>query len=187
MSPRPRKRKRVRAPRRAPDGSAFQKCDLCGETVAVAVSDLHECQPNMGVKRFKGFCGKVPRGRVAEQDCNDQPRSAFLFFMESFVKTRVAEEAMDANRLGFETWKKLSKEERQPYLDQATKTDVAYKEVLLREVHETSEMEDEADSAMVGRVDQMYERFDEDLYDSESLGLFASFDSSDWLVFSSWD
>ncbi|XP_038719899.1 high mobility group B protein 7 isoform X2 [Tripterygium wilfordii] len=114
----PRPRKRVRAIRRAPDGSAFQPCDGCGISVAVALADMHECETEKEeVKRFKGVCAKQ---NVIDQSCNDQPRSAFRLFMESFVNICSKHgKFIDIDQCGFESWKNMSEEERQPYVYEA--------------------------------------------------------------------
>ncbi|XP_039174157.1 uncharacterized protein LOC104454451 isoform X1 [Eucalyptus grandis] len=153
-----RARKRVRATRRAADGSAFQNCDTCGESVAIALADMHECEePKKEVKRFRGFCGVLKSNYVGEESAADQPRSAFCFFMESFLRNREGVHSIDVEREGFETWKNMSVEERQPYIIQERKIDSVYREALLREINDASEMEDEADSAMVGKFDLVRE------------------------------
>ncbi|XP_031271359.1 uncharacterized protein LOC116129764 isoform X2 [Pistacia vera] len=51
-------RKRVRALPRAPDGSAFQKCQSCEVLVPIALAGMHECKTKKKVKRFRGVCEK---------------------------------------------------------------------------------------------------------------------------------
>lgn len=53
--------------------------ESCGVLVAIALADMHECQPNKSVKRFnKGYFRSGDDKRLNFQD---QPRSAFRFFM----------------------------------------------------------------------------------------------------------
>ncbi|KAF8042634.1 hypothetical protein BT93_A1081 [Corymbia citriodora subsp. variegata] len=183
-----RTRKRVRATSRAADGSAFQKCDTCGELVAIALADMHECEePKKEVKRFRGFCGIQKSGYVGEESAADQPRSAFCFFMESFLRNREGVHSIDIEREGFEKWKNMSAEERQPYIIQERKMDSVYREALLREINDASKMEDEADSAMVGKFDLFYEEYEDgDDNDSGSFGAFPSFDTYEWRMVHSW-
>ncbi|KAL3732448.1 hypothetical protein ACJRO7_029165 [Eucalyptus globulus] len=189
-----RARKRVRATRRAADGSAFQNCDTCGESVAIALADMHECEePKKEVKRFRGFCGVLKSNYVGEESAADQPRSAFCFFMESFLRNREGVHSIDVEREGFETWKNMSVEERQPYIIRERKIDSVYREALLREINDASEMEDEADSAMVGKFDlsQFYEDYedggnDDEDDDSGCFEAFPSFDTYEWRMVRSW-
>ncbi|KAF2296415.1 hypothetical protein GH714_037829 [Hevea brasiliensis] len=148
----PRIRKRVHAVRRAPDGSAFEKCDNCGASVPIALADMHECeaQPKTAVKRFKGLNGKQ---NIVERCYSDQPRSPFRIFMEDFMNTCKKRKLIDIDRKGFEIWRNMSKEERQPYVNNATKVNLAYLKSLIQEVHDSSEVDEEADSAMVGKFD----------------------------------
>ncbi|XP_030534449.1 uncharacterized protein LOC115743688 [Rhodamnia argentea] len=182
-----RTRKRVRATRRAADGSAFEKCDNCGVSVAVALAAMHECEePKKEVKRFRGFCGLLKSSYVGEESTADQPRSAFCFFMESFLRNREGIHSIDIEREGFETWKKMSVEERQPYIIQERKINSVYQEALLQEINDASEMEDEADSAMVGKFDLFYEDYEDDNDDSGSFEAFPSFDTYEWRMVRSW-
>ncbi|KAL6123488.1 hypothetical protein ACLB2K_076010 [Fragaria x ananassa] len=113
-----RTRKRVRAIPRAPDGSAFQNCNKCGVSVAVALAGMHECEPSKKVKRFK-----------------------------EFTKTRKGRDWIEINREGFEVWKKMSEKERQPYVKEAERIDEAYQKALLKESNDGLKVDDEADSA----------------------------------------
>ncbi|XP_042482900.1 high mobility group B protein 7-like isoform X8 [Macadamia integrifolia] len=129
----PAKRKRVHALRRAPDGSAFEKCNFCGVSVAIALADMHDCKSKAEHKRFK----------AAKQNQNpkvlnvgDQSRSPFCFFMESFRKTHELEDWLAVDRKGFETWKNMTTEERSPFVLQSEKVNSAYEKVLLKEVEE---------------------------------------------------
>ncbi|XP_042482894.1 high mobility group B protein 7-like isoform X3 [Macadamia integrifolia] len=140
----PAKRKRVHALRRAPDGSAFEKCNFCGVSVAIALADMHDCKSKAEHKRFK----------AAKQNQNpkvlnvgDQSRSPFCFFMESFRKTHELEDWLAVDRKGFETWKNMTTEERSPFVLQSEKVNSAYEKVLLKEVEELElQVDDESDS-----------------------------------------
>ncbi|CAI9091838.1 OLC1v1026937C1 [Oldenlandia corymbosa var. corymbosa] len=128
---RARTRKRVNAIRRGPDGSAFQQCERCGFSVAIALADMHECESNDKVKKFRGW----PRGGSPKTTLNyeDQPRSAFRFFMEEFVEECEEEDEVVVDRKGFEKWKKMSKEDREQYVIKAEKVNLAYIKALLEE------------------------------------------------------
>ncbi|XWS56961.1 hypothetical protein CRYUN_Cryun09bG0130500 [Craigia yunnanensis] len=190
MANQPRTRKRVHAtiPRRSPDGSAFQNCDICGEMVAIALADMHGCRTKKKeLKRFKGITGTQ---NVVKPIVPWQPRSPFNIFMynfmrsgdpsptlfvgrnmqlvnhlgalficlESFMETNKNGNLIDIDGKGFETWKNMCKEERQPYVTQAGKVDSAYKKDVIEEEKNITEVDDdEADSAMVGKFDQFYE------------------------------
>ncbi|KAI3933245.1 hypothetical protein MKW92_003653 [Papaver armeniacum] len=160
-----RNRKRVFPLCRAPDGSAFQKCDLCGVSVAIAIYDMHECKLNKqgrkgGKKRSKkceSFSKDYDQRKTVK--CEDdgtnqtiddggkgfsvQPRSAFCFFMESLQKG----DFLDVDRKGFEKWKCMSVKERSPFVLEAEKVNSAYENILLKEVQVEPLMDDEADSA----------------------------------------
>ncbi|KAL2896523.1 High mobility group B protein 7 [Bienertia sinuspersici] len=102
-------RKRVRAfnntPRRAPDGSAFIKCDECGVSVAVALMDMHDCKVKKDVKKFKG---RDLKPLIPENVSDDeQPRSPFMFFMESYSKSCEGKTLVEINREACEIWKKM--------------------------------------------------------------------------------
>uniref|UniRef100_A0A803R1Q9 HMG box domain-containing protein n=1 Tax=Cannabis sativa TaxID=3483 RepID=A0A803R1Q9_CANSA len=133
MAAAPRTRKRVRAIPRASDGSAFQNCHACGVSVAIALADMHDCQTTLKVKRFKGI-GANPN--VKEEFFWDQPRSAFCFFMEEFKENNESKGSIDSieiDRKGFETWKNMSKEERQPYVREACYVDFVHGKALRKE------------------------------------------------------
>ncbi|KAG2730602.1 hypothetical protein I3760_01G302100 [Carya illinoinensis] len=165
----PRNRKRVRAVRRAPDGSAFRKC--CGVSVAIALADLHECETKkVVVQRFRGVS---ERPNVVKPTFGDQPRSAFRVFMESFVKTCKTINVITIDQNGLDTWKNMSKEERKPYIIEAERVNHSYGKALLEEVDNLQEVNDEADSAMVGKFDQFYEGY-EDYENSNSFDSFQS-------------
>ncbi|XP_076903710.1 high mobility group B protein 7-like [Bidens hawaiensis] len=158
-----RTRKRVNALRRGPDGSAFRNCESCGVSIAIAIADMHECESKKEVKKLKGV-------NVEEQRFRDEPRSEFRFFMESFVKNCDANSYIEMDRKGFETWKNMSSKERQPYVIQAKIVNDAYYEKLLKESEDQmrSCVDEEADSAEVGKFDKTAGFFNEDSYDSDS-------------------
>ncbi|XP_070053161.1 high mobility group B protein 7 isoform X1 [Nicotiana tomentosiformis] len=164
-----RTRKRVHGIqiRRGPDGSAFQKCEICGISVAVALADMHECEPRKDVKKLK--CQPRRAIVVKEQRPIDQPKSAFRVFMEEFVKTNMDGNELEVDKKGFETWKNMTREERFLYFMKADKINLAYLKLLRREENDMQwRADDEADSAEVGKYDwQNYEYYD---YDSESSG-----------------
>ncbi|KAF6143122.1 hypothetical protein GIB67_041190 [Kingdonia uniflora] len=182
-------RKRVFAIlRRAPDGSAFQKCDSCKVSIALALFDMHVCNPKTSVKnnhkRLKRGESGNPTSIVKQQQEGsfvDQPRSPFCFFMEYFKKTQSCEGLIDVDRKGFETWKCMSPKERHQFVLQAESVNSSYNKALLKEIDEKSEVSDEADSAMVGKLDLDYNDYD-DSEDSDSFHIlctkrFESFDS----------
>ncbi|KAM7484523.1 hypothetical protein LguiA_000532 [Lonicera macranthoides] len=80
--------------------------------------------------------------------------------MESFVKTCKDEKQIDVESKGFETWKNMSNEERRPYALLAQQVNSAYTKALLAEADNFSMVEDEADSAEVGRYDKKYKAYD---------------------------
>ncbi|KAI8540191.1 hypothetical protein RHMOL_Rhmol09G0242600 [Rhododendron molle] len=174
MANQPRTRKRVHAIRRASDGSAFQKCNLCGVSVAVALADMHECESKKNAKRFKGEC--MNRSNV-KQGFQEQPRSPFRLFMEIFLKSRKARNRIEVDRKGFDTWRNMSKKERLPYVLRAEKVNSVYTRGLLQEVEDMVWADDEADSAEVGKYDKFYED------DSENTDGYESF----WSVSSETD
>lgn len=53
--------------------------ESCGVLVAIALADMHECQQNKSVKRFNE--GYFRSGDDKRLNFQDQPRSAFRFFM----------------------------------------------------------------------------------------------------------
>ncbi|KAG2667614.1 hypothetical protein I3760_15G124200 [Carya illinoinensis] len=148
----PRNRKRARAVCCAPDGSTYRKCNSCRFLVAIALAHLHECETKkVVVHRFKGVS---ERQNVEKLTFGDQPKSPFRVFMESFVKTckTINVISIDQNRL--DIWKNMSKEERKPYIIEAERVNHSYGKVLLEEVDNLQEVNNEADSAMVGKFDQ---------------------------------
>lgn len=170
-----RNRKRVRALRRGPDGSAFQNCDGCGVSVPVALIDMHECQVKKDVKRFKGKCDRPPV--VKKSNISEEPRSAFHFFMESYTKTCDGGDMIEVDREAFEKWKTMTTKEQWPYILQAEKVEKAYMEALNQEVEQMSqEDDDEADSAMVTKFAQQHFQ---DYESSEHSGSYHSYWSED--------
>ncbi|KAI4306531.1 hypothetical protein L6164_029800 [Bauhinia variegata] len=174
MATRPRTSKRVCAIRRAPDGSAFGKCEKCGISVAILLADLHECEPKKDTKRFRGIAGKK---LVSNQNFEDQPISPFRLFMESFMRSCNTGSLIEIDRRGFETWKNMSKEEKQPYVSQAGKVNSAYEEALKKEVGDMIQVNDEADSAMVVKFDQFKQQPYEEFFEYSD---YASSEGYDW-------
>ncbi|MCD7455390.1 hypothetical protein HAX54_028039 [Datura stramonium] len=157
---------------RGPDGSAFQKCETCGISVAIALADMHECEPRKDVKKFK--CQPRSTSLVKELRLIDQPRSAFRVFMEDFVKKNIHGNDFEVDKKGFETWKNMKLEEKFLYFMKAETINLAHKQHLLREENDMPwRADDEADSADVGKYDENYE--DYDCYDSESSGDLIDF------------
>ncbi|KAL9231475.1 hypothetical protein vseg_006701 [Gypsophila vaccaria] len=181
MGNQPRSRKRVRALCRAPDGSAFQKCDECGVSVAVALMDIHECKMMKTVKTsVKRFKGNVNVNVVKKSIVCEEPRSPFLFFLESYAKTCDARDLVQINNEAFQKWKNMPRKEQWPYILQAQKVEKDYLRAIHQEINELSQEEDdEADSAAVGKFAQHYEDFD----NSECS---HSWDSCDWPAMCSW-
>ncbi|KAB2596374.1 hypothetical protein D8674_031824 [Pyrus ussuriensis x Pyrus communis] len=97
-------RKRVRAIRRAPDGSAFWKikCNSCGASVPIALAGMHECEFNENVKRFSGVSVDVKKQSIWDQLVIMAP---FHFFLKEFTKASKAGNWVAINREGFEAWK----------------------------------------------------------------------------------
>ncbi|KAG8380947.1 hypothetical protein BUALT_Bualt06G0069500 [Buddleja alternifolia] len=175
-------RKRVHAIRRGPDGSAFQNCESCGLSVAIALADMHDCEINKNVcKKLKSRC---ENGSVKEQKIEDQPRSAFRFFMEEYMKTCKDGNEVEIDKKGFETWKNMSKSERLPFVLQADKLNSAYVKMLHKEESEIQWVDDEADSAEVGKYDEGYDNYDT-YYGSESSDGFRLFLSESHWSFTS--
>ncbi|KAK6929549.1 hypothetical protein RJ641_005754 [Dillenia turbinata] len=173
MANQPRTRKRVHSLRRAPDGSAFQH-DYCGMLVAIGLWGMHDCEGKRNVT-FKRFKGQFENERKhAVQSFANQPRSPFRFFMEEFEKAHFGQCLIDIDRRGFETWKSMTMEERQVYVDQAAKVNSAHEEALLEEVDGFPQVDDEADSAMVGKFDKRYGSYHEDLEYSNSFPNLSS-------------
>ncbi|KAG5600192.1 hypothetical protein H5410_031562 [Solanum commersonii] len=150
---------------RGPDGSAFQKCETCGISVAIALADMHECEPRKDVKKLK--CQPRSRNIVKEKRLIHQPRSAFRIFMEDFVKKNIDGNEFEVDNRGFETWKNMTRKEKILYFMKAETINLAHVKLLHREEHDMPwRVDDEADSADVGKYDENYE--DYDYYDSES-------------------
>ncbi|KAJ3699591.1 hypothetical protein LUZ61_003296 [Rhynchospora tenuis] len=127
---------------RAPDGSAFTNCELCGVSVPIALADMHDCV-ELKVKRRRNTVDKccwvqekpdekrlltIEKESMEKSgaDFKDQPRSAFCFFMEEFSKNCEGRILIEVSERGFETWKNMSIEERTPYLQQASMLDKMY-------------------------------------------------------------
>ncbi|KAM0953754.1 putative chromatin remodeling & transcriptional activation HMG family [Dioscorea sansibarensis] len=166
----PGARKRVRAPRRGPDGSAYQKCERCGVSVPIVLLDMHDCGR------------KIARRDSSSLGIAFQPRSPFRFFMESFEKTFKTRNLVEIEREGFNQWVNMSREERLPYIIKAEEINSIYHKTLLKEGRVISKADDEADSAMVGKFDPRFR----DSLDYEDLDEFESFESDDWYIGDSW-
>nr|DAD25835.1 TPA_asm: hypothetical protein HUJ06_027303 [Nelumbo nucifera] len=152
-----RTRKRVHAMRRAPDGSAFEKCNFCGVSVPVALSDMHECTLKKEYEKLKGACRNQNPVKLI---IDNQPRSPFCVFMESFKRLHANEDWINIDRKGFESWKNMSTKDRHQFIVQAEEVNLAYEKTLLKEINDTSSgVDDEADSAMVGKYDLNYEQY----------------------------
>ncbi|XP_062092424.1 high mobility group B protein 2 [Humulus lupulus] len=164
MAAAPRIRKRVRAIPRASDGSAFQNCHVCGVSVAIALADMHDCQSSHKVKRFKGIRASP---KVKEESFWDQPRSAFSFFMEEFKENYESEEdSIEIDRKGFETWKNMSKKERQPYVREACYVDFVHEKATRKEACKMSK-------------GHTFKECSEDSDDSDGWHTYASEDGTD--------
>ncbi|CAA2978809.1 Hypothetical predicted protein [Olea europaea subsp. europaea] len=149
MVSQPRARKRVHSIPRGPDGSAFQKCEKCGLLVAIALTDMHECEiKKLSTKKLKSQFGIRNSNGLKIQY---QPRSAFRLFIEKLLSTSKDGNEIEVDRKGFDIWKKMSKEERIPFVLQAEKINSAYVKLLLEEENEIEWVDDEADSAEIGR------------------------------------
>uniref|UniRef100_A0A7N0TJ51 HMG box domain-containing protein n=1 Tax=Kalanchoe fedtschenkoi TaxID=63787 RepID=A0A7N0TJ51_KALFE len=178
------RRRRVRAIPRAPDGSAFLKCSDCGVSVPIVLEDMHEC--GCGVNRdVKRFLGKCERPFVTSLRVEDQPRAAFCIFMEKWRKSLPDEDPIVVDRKGFDIWKIMSMQERDCYEVEAKRVNYAYLDKWIAEIqainqkyqlhrhrvaslraiiHDLLQVDDEADSAVVGKFDQFvnYEDLDSD-------------------------
>ncbi|KAK4579650.1 hypothetical protein RGQ29_029358 [Quercus rubra] len=136
--PTARTRKRVHAVLRAPDGSAFQKCEKCGVSIAIALADMHECETKeLAVKRFRGVCGRqsvVTESQSQSHTIGDQPR-------ENFLKTCKSRNLISIDQAGFDIWKNMSKEEREPYIIEANRVNSSYTKALLGEVNNMQEID----------------------------------------------
>ncbi|KAK7820895.1 hypothetical protein CFP56_038358 [Quercus suber] len=138
---------------------------------------MHECESKkeLAVKRFRGVCGR--QSVVTESQSHtigDQPR-------ENFLKTCKSRNLISIDQAGFDIWKNMSKEEREPYIIEAKRVNSSYMKALLGEVNNMQEVihmfkqefmiqlfyftqnfldgqnykvNDEADSAMVGKFDR---------------------------------
>ncbi|KAI9156619.1 hypothetical protein LWI28_009634 [Acer negundo] len=122
---------------------------FCGVSVAIALYDMHrhECRPTVEVKRFKGFREKpnecrnkveVKRFKVMCEKPNvlkQCPSANFDLIRESFEKNCNIENMIEIDRKGFEAWKNMSNEERQPYCIQAEKVNAAHERDLIEEIN----------------------------------------------------
>ncbi|XP_074310279.1 high mobility group B protein 7 [Silene latifolia] len=172
-----RTQKRVRALRRAPDGSGFQNCDECGVSVPVALMDMHNCKAKRDLKRLKRKTNNI---FCKEKLVYEEPRSPFLFFMESYAETCKAHDLVEINREAFEKWKNMSTKEQWPFILHAQKVENVYLKLLHQEMNEMSQEEDdEADSALVGKVALQFE-------DYENSDSSECCDTCDWPLTCPW-
>ncbi|KAK8610989.1 hypothetical protein V6N13_131054 [Hibiscus sabdariffa] len=144
--------------------------------VAIALADMHDCGPKK--KELKRFKGTAVSQNAAKPIITLQPRSAFNIFLESFMEFNKNGSFIDIDRKGFQTWKNMCKEERKPYLTQAEKVNSAYMKDVIEEEKNIIKVEDEADSATVGKFDQFYETSDD--YEPYHSGGFKSLNTSEW-------
>ncbi|GAV60524.1 LOW QUALITY PROTEIN: hypothetical protein CFOL_v3_04054, partial [Cephalotus follicularis] len=75
-------------------------------------------------------------------------------FRESFKETYKTGTVIDIDEK-FETWKNMSKEERQPHIIETEKVNSAYNKALIQEVNDMFEVDDEVDSSKVGKFDRV--------------------------------
>ncbi|KAK8945902.1 High mobility group B protein 7 [Platanthera guangdongensis] len=178
----PKQRKRVEADtptmmKRAKDGSAFTKCEVCKRDVAVVLIDMHDCGMDSNIKmnlstqvvematEFK----KPDRKRSAapaqkekktkkekkNSDSNKRkrPPTAFFLFMNDFRKE--FKEANPDNKSvanvakeGGAKWSALTDEEKKPYMDRAAE---------LKAEHGKAEMEEDATNEQQGKGEEEQE------------------------------
>ncbi|XP_068641699.1 uncharacterized protein [Aristolochia californica] len=140
-------RKRIYPIQRAPNGSAFQKCDFCGTNVIFVLFDMHDSE-----------C----RGKQERED---------------FKRSWKDNDWIQTDREGFQKWKNMSKEERQPYISKADEVNSAYEIGMLDSVEEV----DGTDSETV----QNYYLEDEEvgMHDSDC---YLNFDSYDMYLVKEW-
>ncbi|KAF8397138.1 hypothetical protein HHK36_016045 [Tetracentron sinense] len=97
----------------------------------------------------------LPRTRKRVLAIRRAPDGSAFRKWESFRKIHKNEEdQIDIDRNGFNTWKIMSIKERHHYFFEASKVNFAYEEALRKEVDDSSVVDDEADSAMVGKFDK---------------------------------
>ncbi|KAI5443755.1 hypothetical protein KIW84_012417 [Lathyrus oleraceus] len=123
-----RVRKRVYAIPRAPDGSAFFICEKCGVSVAISLTDMHFCESNK--IQFKYFQPEPA------PEFKDQTRSPYRLFMESFSKGKEMESYIEVERLGFQMWQNMSKEDKLPFVSHAKLLDYRHQRALKHEADE---------------------------------------------------
>ncbi|KEH16417.1 putative chromatin remodeling & transcriptional activation HMG family [Medicago truncatula] len=152
MARRRRVSKRVCAIRRvrASDGSAFFKCETCGMSVAIALADMHYCDSNkIQFKRLLGIVPKRTRPNI-QHLMKSQPISPYRLFMESFMKGQDMENYnIELDRIGFEKWKNMSKEEKQPFVSHARELDNKHQEALKHDAIGIIKIKYGADSPLV--------------------------------------
>ncbi|KAJ0233766.1 hypothetical protein HA466_0277950 [Hirschfeldia incana] len=158
-------RKRVQAVRRAADGSAFDKCEECGATIAIALFNMHECgeKRSRDVKKFKGI--DTISGPTLSFE--DEPRSPFVFFLEDLRKSYKGK-MVDASRICFTVWKNLSTEDQKPFVARAEEVDLAHNRRLQEEARSIYKADDEADSKPAAKFDKLCECYDHEEEDYDS-------------------
>ncbi|XP_013681647.1 uncharacterized protein LOC106386341 [Brassica napus] len=157
-------RKRVQAFRRAADGSAFYKCEECGDMIAIALFDMHECgEKRREPKRFK--CVSSDSKPVGSFE--DEPRSPFVFFLEDFRKSYDGN-MVDASRICFIVWKNMSREDQKPFIARAEEVDLAHNLKLKEEAQSIHKADDEADSKAATKFDKFCECCDHEGEDYDS-------------------
>lgn len=70
------------------------------------------------------------------------------------MKGHGMESYVEIDRIGFEKWKNMSEEEKQPYVYHARVLDYEHQEALKKEANECIKVKDGADSAMVEKVEK---------------------------------
>ncbi|KAK2450986.1 HMG-box (high mobility group) DNA-binding family protein [Trifolium repens] len=151
-------KKRVCAIPRAPDGSAFFNCGTCGVSVAISLADMHYCESNkMEFKRFFGIVVKRTFPKNNQQLIKNQPISPYRLFMESFMKGQDMENYnIKIDRIGFEKWKNMSEEEKQPFVSRARELDYKHQEALKQEADEIIKVRYGADSPMIDEMQSIF-------------------------------
>ncbi|KAF9661308.1 hypothetical protein SADUNF_Sadunf19G0054600 [Salix dunnii] len=112
------------------------------------------------------------------------PLKTYILYREDFTKTDKIWNVIDVDRKGFETWRNMSKEERQPYITGADEINSAYVKCLIKDIDHMSEVDDEADSALAGKFDPFYEHSE---YHDDNSDSFHSFQYKDSESFNTWE
>ncbi|VFQ77497.1 unnamed protein product [Cuscuta campestris] len=145
-----------------PSPTELIKSESCGLSVAISLADMHECgATRVLIKKprtqLRSATGEEYRVETSEDFARfqDQPRSAFRLFMEEFAKTCPDGDEIDVDRRGFETWRNMSKMERQPYELRAEKIYSAYLKGLIEEENNMPKVNDEAESVEVKNYEEV--------------------------------